>query len=168
MSDKVEMKILIYGQVSKFAHSIRDRKKTIVMVSGCFDLPHLGHVEFFSDVKALADVLVVALGPDEIIKKLKGPNRPIMPQDYRAKMLASLAVVDYVVIADEPLVMPGALHFERLISLLRPDIFAINSFNGGLAEKKSLIEKYGGKLAVIEGKPVTSTTEIIGKIEKFF
>ncbi len=164
----MEQKILEYSQLQDIGEQLRQDHKKIVLVSGCFDLPHLGHVTFFEDAKSRGDMLVVALGPDNIIKQLKGPRRPIMDQQYRAQMLAAFAVVDFVIIADEPLSMPGAVHFEKLVSILKPDFFAINEFNSGIAEKKALIEKYGGQLAVIAGKPVTSTTEIISKIESIF
>lgn len=162
-------KILSYRQASVVGRQLKTQGKKLVMVSGCFDLLHLGHMEFLSDAKALGDALLVSLGSDRTIKVLKGEKRPMMNENYRAQMLASLEAVDYVVIAkEEEVQLPSGIDFGELARQVLPSIFAINKGNRSIEDKKHLMEEIGGRLVEIEGKPVTSTTEIIGKIEEIF
>src|SRR5437588_3833126 len=76
----------------------------IVLANGCFDILHVGHVRYLEGAKALGDLLVVGVNSDAQVEKLKGQGRPLMPQNQRAEMVASLEAVDYVVIFDEPTV----------------------------------------------------------------
>ncbi len=169
MNQQILAKILNYEQAGETARQLKSQGKKLVMVSGCFDLMHIGHMEFLSDAKALGDVLFISLGSDKTVKTLKGDKRPIMNEGYRAQMLASLQVVDFVVVAnEEEVALPSGIDFNRLITIIRPDIFAINKGNRSVAEKQDLLASVGGRLAEIEGKQITSTTETVAKIEKLF
>jgi rfaE bifunctional protein nucleotidyltransferase chain/domain len=75
--------------------------KTVAFTNGCFDILHAGHIASLTQAAQLADVLIVALNSDESVKKLKGENRPINDQQARALVLASLCMVDAVVIFSE-------------------------------------------------------------------
>ncbi len=83
--------------------AIRNRHSDmrIVLTNGCFDLLHLGHVRYLQHARSLGDLLLVGVNSDASTRRLKGPARPIVPQDSRAEVLAALACVDYVVIFDE-------------------------------------------------------------------
>ncbi|MBI5530085.1 MAG: adenylyltransferase/cytidyltransferase family protein [Candidatus Doudnabacteria bacterium] len=152
------------GEVAKQAH-LAGRK--IVMVSGCYDIVHLGHVRFLTDAKALADLLIVSVGSDKSLTELKGAGRPVMNQEYRASMLASLLPVDYVVIENEPLQMPNRINFEQLVSKVKPDFFAVNNTDKSIDVKKELLNKYGCELKIVNvaDSAITSTTELIKKIQ---
>jgi D-glycero-beta-D-manno-heptose 1-phosphate adenylyltransferase len=94
----------------------RAKRERIVFTNGCFDLMHVGHVRYLEAARALGDLLVVGVNSDASVRTLqKGPDRPIVPQDQRAEVLAALACVDYVVLFGEP--DPG-----RLIAELQPDV----------------------------------------------
>src|SRR5579872_1377022 len=73
-----------------------------VFTNGCFDLLHLGHVRYLQEARALGDFLIVGLNSDESARSLKGPGRPLIPENERAEILAALACVDYVTIFGEP------------------------------------------------------------------
>ena len=75
----------------------------IVFTNGCFDLLHPGHLRLLHQARALGDALVVGLNSDESVRRLKGPSRPVTGQDDRARALASLLTVDFVIIFDEDL-----------------------------------------------------------------
>src|SRR5690242_9909967 len=67
-----------------------------VFTNGCFDLLHLGHVRYLQEARALGDFLIVGLNGDESVRLLKGPGRPLMPENERAEILAALACIDYI------------------------------------------------------------------------
>ncbi len=90
-------------------------KNKIVFTNGCFDLLHAGHVQYLQKAKALGEVLIVGLNSDQSVQKLKGPSRPINPEDDRALVLSGLEAVDYIVIFNEE--TP-----ENLIAYLKPDV----------------------------------------------
>src|SRR3989304_5977178 len=94
----------------------RRRGQRLVLTNGCFDLLHRGHVRYLAQAKALGDLLVVGLNSDASTRRLKGDGRPILPQDERAEILASLAVVDFVVVFGEDTA-------EALVAALQPDIY---------------------------------------------
>jgi len=114
-------KILTIEQAIKEGENIRRKGKTIVLVGGCFDILHIGHITFLEKAKAAGDTLFVFLESDESIKKLKGENRPINNQENRAKILAALTPVDYVILLPTHL---KDLDYEQMIIQIKPAIIA--------------------------------------------
>ena len=134
--------------------------QTIVFTNGCFDILHAGHVDLLEEAAREGDILVVALNSDDSVRGLKGPERPVNPQQQRARVLAALAVVDYVVLFDDP--DPG-----RLITGLLPDVLV----KGGDWSPETIIgadvvQASGGRIATIPLKYGASTTDIIKKARK--
>lgn len=132
----------------------------VVFTNGCFDLLHMGHVDYLEKARGLGDKLVIGLNTDSSVSRFKGPNRPIQDEQSRARVLASLQFVDMVVFFDEdtPLL---------LISALLPDILVKGS--DYLAENivgADVVQKSGGAVKTIEFVPGYSTTRIIEKIKK--
>jgi D-beta-D-heptose 7-phosphate kinase/D-beta-D-heptose 1-phosphate adenosyltransferase len=127
---------------------------------GCFDLLHGGHVQLLREAKNLGDILIVALNSDRSVRQIKGPDRPILPEEERAELIAALEMVDYVTMFDEPDPL-------NVIRELRPDVLAKG---GDWAEDKivgrEFIESYGGRVAVIPFLKGHSTTEIIERMRK--
>ncbi|HLM60338.1 MAG TPA: adenylyltransferase/cytidyltransferase family protein, partial [Pyrinomonadaceae bacterium] len=95
----------------------RNNRKKIVLANGCFDFFHVGHIRYLAGAKALGDFLIVGVNADEQVRKLKGENRPLIPEQERAEIISALRFVDYVTIFAEPTV-------EELIRAIRPDIHA--------------------------------------------
>jgi len=133
--------------------------KTIVFTNGCFDILHAGHIASLTEAAQHGDILIVGLNADASIKGLKGSNRPINDEDSRALLLASLAVVDAVVLFSDP--TP-----RELILTIKPDVLV----KGGdykvedIAGAKDVIG-WGGKVIInpiVEG---FSTSSIIDKIQ---
>ena len=136
----------------------KTKGKTVAFTNGCFDLLHRGHLHTLRAAKACGDVLIVGLNSDRSVKDLKGAGRPIHPQSDRAELIGALEVVDYVVLFDE------AEPYD-LIGALIPDVLA----KGGdwSAEKiigADIVERHGGRVAVIPYLQGFSTTEIIERI----
>ncbi|MFM8550931.1 MAG: D-glycero-beta-D-manno-heptose 1-phosphate adenylyltransferase [Nitrospiraceae bacterium] len=149
---------------AELAAELADRRakgERIVFTNGCFDLMHVGHVRYLEAARALGDLLVIGLNDDVSVRALqKGPDRPLVPQDQRAEVLAALACVDYVVLFGEP--DPG-----RLIAELRPDVLVKG---GDWAPEqivgRETVEARGGIVRTIPLVPGVSTTNLVEKIRK--
>ena len=84
---------------------VQQRKRNgerVVFTNGCFDLLHPGHIRLLEECRSLGDALIVAINTDASVRRNKGPNRPLIPEQERAEVLAALAAVDYVTVFDEP------------------------------------------------------------------
>jgi D-beta-D-heptose 7-phosphate kinase/D-beta-D-heptose 1-phosphate adenosyltransferase len=130
--------------------------EAIVFTNGCFDLLHMGHVRYLQQARQLGACLIVAINTDAGVKRLKGAGRPVIGQNERAEMLASLECVDYVTLFDED--TPVAL-----LELLRPDALA----KGGttpVVVGRELVEGYGGRVVTLDMVAGLSTTQIIERI----
>ena len=134
--------------------------KTIAFTNGCFDILHEGHIASLSDAAREADILVVGLNSDDSTCRLKGPQRPINPQQARATVLAALLMVDAVVIFDEDTPL-------ELIKIVQPDVLV----KGGdytldqIVGAKEVMAA-GGRVVINPIVPGFSTTGLIEKITK--
>lgn len=137
---------------------LRSEGRRVVFTNGCFDILHRGHVEYLTKAKAKGDVLVVGLNTDASVRRLKGPSRPVVSQDDRAIVMASLGVVDYVCLFDEDTPL-------ELITAVVPDVLVkgadwpIDKVVG-----RDVVESAGGTVQTIEFVPDRSTTSIIERI----
>jgi rfaE bifunctional protein nucleotidyltransferase chain/domain len=133
--------------------------KKLVFTNGCFDILHLGHVDYLEKAKNLGDKLIVGLNTDQSVSRIKGPTRPIVDQNSRARVMASLQFVDMVILFDEE------TPFE-LISNLLPDILVKG--NDYLAENivgANVVLSNGGEVKTIDLVNGYSTTNIVNKIK---
>jgi rfaE bifunctional protein nucleotidyltransferase chain/domain len=137
---------------------LRREGKTIVTTNGCFDLLHMGHLHILSEAKAQGDILIVGLNSDRSAGLLKGPTRPIVPEEERAEILLSLEWVDYV-----------ALFHERdcieFVKRVRPDVHVNDASYGEDCIESEAVRERGGRLHLVSKLPVSSTTDLIGKIQ---
>ncbi len=132
----------------------------VVFTNGCFDLLHLGHVDYLEKARNLGDRLVVGLNTDSSVSRFKGPERPLQDQNSRARIIASLQFVDLVVFFDEDTPL-------NLISELVPNILVKGS--DYLAENivgADVVKKNGGVVKTIDFVPGYSTTRIVEKIKR--
>ena len=137
---------------------VRRERERIVFTNGCFDLLHAGHVDYLEKAKRLGDVLVVGMNSDSSVRRIKGRERPILPQELRAKLLSALRPVDYVVIFDEDTPL-------NLIKSIRPHVLV----KGGDWEihrivGREFVESYGGEVVTIPFTYDISTSKIIQRI----
>nr|HID57918.1 D-glycero-beta-D-manno-heptose 1-phosphate adenylyltransferase [Desulfobacterales bacterium] len=135
----------------------KDNKK-IVFTNGCFDILHLGHVRYLEAAKAEGDILVVGVNSDHSVRCIKGPGRPILPQDQRTHVLAALASVDFVTIFDEPDPL-------NLIESLRPDVLVKGAdWDENEIVGRDIVEADGGRVVRIPLVKGVSTTGIVKRI----
>src|SRR5579863_5655615 len=94
----------IVSQTELIEAAAREKRngRSVVFTNGCFDLLHPGHTRYLAEARALGDVLVVAVNSDRTVRGMKGPERPVIPEDERTEVLAALRSVDYVTIFDDP------------------------------------------------------------------
>jgi D-glycero-beta-D-manno-heptose 1-phosphate adenylyltransferase len=133
----------------------RSAGQQIVLTNGCFDLLHVGHIRYLYGAKQLGGKLVVALNSDESVRRLKGADRPLMPQDERAEIIAALADVDAVVIFDEPDV-------SAVIREIRPDIQAKGTdYTRDNVPERHEVAAYGGRVEIVGDAKDHSTSELL-------
>jgi rfaE bifunctional protein nucleotidyltransferase chain/domain len=133
-------------------------EQRVVFTNGCFDILHLGHVEYLEAASQLGDVLVVGLNSDASVRQLKGPTRPVLPQEARARILAALEFVEAVIIFNEE--TP-----EKLIEALRPDVLVKGGdYTEDQIAGASFVRSYGGEVVILPYIPGYSTTSLIQKI----
>lgn len=129
----------------------------IILANGCFDLFHVGHSRYLAGAKALNGYLVVGVNSDKQARALKGDGRPVMPENERAELVASLRSVDIVTIFDEPTV-------EQLIGALKPDIHAKGTdYTEDSVPEREIVREYGGKVAIVGDPKDHSSTELFEK-----
>src|SRR5262249_33821742 len=139
----------------------RARGERIVFTNGCFDLLHPGHIAYFEFCRKQGDAVVVGLNSDASVRaQWKGGARPILNQDDRARVLAGLADVDYVVIFDDA--TP-----QKLIEAVRPDVLIKGEDWGGKGVVgQPFVESYGGKVVLAKLVDGHSTTGLIERIRR--
>jgi D-beta-D-heptose 7-phosphate kinase/D-beta-D-heptose 1-phosphate adenosyltransferase len=145
-------------ELKSIASQAKARGQKVVFTNGCFDILHRGHLHLLREAKALGDLLIVAVNGDASVRQIKGPARPVIAEAERAELIAALEMVDYVTLFDE-------LDPYRQIEEIRPDILV----KGGDWREEEIIggdivERSGGKIAVIPYLKGFSTTQIISRL----
>jgi rfaE bifunctional protein nucleotidyltransferase chain/domain len=148
-------KILPLERAYELVDELKRQGKRVVFTNGCFDVLHPGHVRVFAEARKFGDVLIVAVNSDRSVRELKGPARPIMPENERAEILAALEAVDYVTIFDEASVQP-------VIARLLPDVLVKGGDWGpdGIVGRAD-VEAAGGTVVSVPVVPGFSTSGII-------
>ncbi len=153
-------KLVTLDEMARLADEYRRRGKRIVLTNGCFDLLHVGHATYLEEAAGLGDVLVVAINSDSSVKRLKGPQRPVIQGSERAAMLAALGCVDHVLEFEEDTPL-------AVVSAVRPDILV----KGGnyLAHEvvgRDIVESYGGRVCIASMVPGVSTSDIVQSVQQ--
>lgn len=132
--------------------------RSVVFTNGCFDVLHLGHVRCLEQARRCGDVLVVGVNSDASVRRLKGPERPVVPEHERAALLAALRPVDLVAVFDE----------DRPVTLLetvRPDVYVKGGdYTPEMLEETPLVEALGGRVVTLDYLADHSSTEVITRI----
>ena len=155
MITSTKFKILGRDELRRQVEAWRAKGDRITLANGCFDLLHVGHIRYLHAAKQLGGRLVVALNSDDSVRSLKGEQRPLMPADERAEILAALADVDAVVIFPE--------HDVRaIIAEIHPDIHAKGTdYTADTVPEADAVREYGGRVAIVGDPKDHSASEII-------
>jgi len=136
-------KILSRNDLRERVAQLKRGGKRIVFTNGCFDILHIGHVRYLEEAKGLGDILVLGLNSDASVRSIKGPLRPVVPQDERAYIMASLEVVDYVTIFDEETPL-------ALIEEIAPDILVKGGdWTPDTVVGRETVAQRGGRIVII-------------------
>jgi rfaE bifunctional protein nucleotidyltransferase chain/domain len=137
----------------------RKRGKKVVLANGCFDLLHVGHLRYLEAAKRLGDLLIVAINGDDSVRRLKGRGRPLMKLKDRVALVSAIGCVDYVTVFGDSTV-------KRLLRTLRPDVHAKGSdYTTDTVPERDVVRAYGGRVAIVGGPKVQSTTDLIRRIK---
>jgi rfaE bifunctional protein nucleotidyltransferase chain/domain len=152
-------KIFTLPQLQQQLQVWRSQGQKIVFTNGCFDLLHLGHVDYLEKSRQLGDKLVLGLNTDASISRIKGPNRPLQDEMSRARVMASLLFVDAVVLFDDdtPLELIKAVQPDILV---KGDDYTIENIVG-----QEVVTARGGEVKTVPLVKGYSTTNIVKKIE---
>ncbi len=145
-------------ELHRIIQDLKAKRKRVVFTNGCFDLLHVGHIRYLEKARTLGDVLVVGLNTDRSVQTIKGPLRPILPEEERAEVLSGLGCVDYVTLFDEPTPL-------QLITFLKPDVLV----KGGDWTKETVVgrevvEESGGEVIILPFIEGSSSSNIIETI----
>jgi D-beta-D-heptose 7-phosphate kinase/D-beta-D-heptose 1-phosphate adenosyltransferase len=153
----MDNKIINREALKKKLQALKKGGKKIVFTNGCFDFLHVGHVRYLKAARAQGDVLVVGLNSDGSVRQIKGPRRPVVPEDQRAEILASLACVDFVTLFDEP-------DPAMTIRFLMPDVLVKGAdWAKDAIVGRDIVEGAGGRVVRI---PLTEGVSTSGMIQK--
>ncbi len=142
------------------ARAVRENGGKVVATGGCFDLLHAGHVRSLAAARELGDCLIVCLNSDDSVRRLKGPERPIIGQHDRAELLLAMECVDAVMVFDED--TP-----EAALGRLRPDIWVKGGdYKGASLPEAGLVESWGGRCVTVPYHPARSTTGLADALAK--
>jgi rfaE bifunctional protein nucleotidyltransferase chain/domain len=151
-------KIGTLEEVKGHVEEARRARRTVALANGCFDVLHVGHVRYLAGARAEADVLVVGVNGDASVRRLKGPGRPLLPEDDRAVLVAALESVDHVVVFPEDDV--GAL-----LLALRPDVHCKGTdYEPETVPERDIVRSYGGRVAIVGDPKDHDTRRIIARV----
>jgi len=159
MASAWKKRLISQSDLMTLHEKLKDKDKKIVFTAGSWDLLHVGQCRYLEEAKAAGDILVVGVSSNEAIRKVKGPNKPILDEKIRAEMLTYLRPVDFVTILPEPSCAPS-------LGLLKPDIYITvkedwtEDYKG--SKEYKTVTKYGGEVQVVDRQSTAiSTTKII-------
>lgn len=147
-------------ELASIREQMQAEGRRLVLTNGCFDLLHVGHVRYLQLARELGDALVIALNSDASVRALKGPTRPITPEQDRAEVLAALASVDFVTIFP-------SVRVTDLITAIRPHIYVkggdytVETLDAG---ERAALKAAGTEIRILPLTPGKSTTGIVHKL----
>jgi len=157
-SERISNKIVDHTKLKSLLTVWNFQDKKIVFTNGCFDIIHLGHIDYLSKAKDEGDILIIGLNTDNSTRRLKGKNRPITDENSRAMILASLQFVDAVVLFDED------TPYE-LIKFVQPDVLVKGSdYKPEDIVGYDIVKAKNGKVVTIDFLEGYSTSAIERKI----
>jgi rfaE bifunctional protein nucleotidyltransferase chain/domain len=159
MASSWKKRLVSQSDLMALHETLKEKGKKIVFTAGSWDLLHVGQCRYLEEAKAQGDILVVGVSSNNAIRKVKGPNKPIMDEKIRAEMLTYLRSVDFVTVLPEPSCQPS-------LGLLKPDVFITvkEDWTDNYKESKEYktVVKYGGEVVMVDRQSTAiSTTKIV-------
>ncbi|HJD96931.1 bifunctional heptose 7-phosphate kinase/heptose 1-phosphate adenyltransferase [Mailhella massiliensis] len=155
---KVKRKIISREEAQAVASEARAAGKKVGFTNGCFDLLHYGHLSSFMQAREYCDLFIVGLNTDASVRRLKGESRPVQDEKSRSLLLASLEMVDFVVLFNEDTALP-------LVEAIRPDVILKEGYSLDRWPEGRFVESCGGKAVALERMEGYSTTSLVSRIK---
>jgi rfaE bifunctional protein nucleotidyltransferase chain/domain len=157
---QAQSKIIDRDRLRDLIAEHKRRGERVIFANGCFDTLHVGHVRYLEGARREGDILVVAVNSDSSVVALKGPGRPILPEDARADLVAALRAVEYVVIFGEP-------NVEPLLESLRPDVHAKGTdYTADTVPERATAARLGIRVAIVGDPKDHSTRGFLESVRK--
>lgn len=147
-------------ELTRHSESIRERSGSLVLTNGCFDLLHVGHTRYLEAAAELGDVLAVAINSDRSVRRIKGDDRPLTPEDERAEIVAALESVDYVVVFDDDTAFDVVARVQPEIYVKGGD-YSSSPNDGSFPPEGHAARAYGGKVVIVPYVDGRSTSAVI-------
>jgi D-beta-D-heptose 7-phosphate kinase / D-beta-D-heptose 1-phosphate adenosyltransferase len=149
-----------WEEALKWREQMRAQSRTVVFTNGCFDILHAGHVLLLQIALNYGNALILGLNSDASVRSIKGDNRPVVPEQDRARVMASVRTVNRVTLFDQDTPL-------ELIEMLKPDVIV----KGGDWKPedvvgKDVVEAYGGRVEIVPTVEGRSTTNVIDEVVK--
>ncbi len=155
-------KILSLHSLKNIVKELKEKGKIIVLTNGAFDLLHYGHISYLKEAKENGDILIVAVNSDNSVRRLKGEDRPIIDEKGRAYLVASLKVVDYVVIFEED-------NVKRILSELMPHLHIKGpDYSVETVAESKFSSSLGIETKIVGKSKEQSTTDIIKRVRELY
>jgi len=153
-------KVRSRDETARLVRAIKRSGRTVAFANGCFDVLHAGHVRFLEGARALGDVLVVGINSDSSVRDIKGEGRPLLPEAARAALVASLCVVDHVVLFHERTA-------DALLRELEPDVHAKGTdYTEETVPERETVLAFGGRVAIVGDPKGHSTRDLIESLRR--
>jgi D-glycero-beta-D-manno-heptose 1-phosphate adenylyltransferase len=154
------MAVLSSAEAVAFAARLRGEGQRVVFTNGVYDLLHPGHVRYLQAARAEGDALIVGVNSDRSVRALKGPHRPVHPQDERAELIAAVACVDAAVVFDQD--TP-----HEIITALQPDVLVKGAdWPADQIVGREVVEARGGRVVRVHVVPGHSSTQLIERMRQ--
>ena len=154
--------VMTLEQAVAWRNELRKNGRKLAVTNGCFDILHRGHAQYLYESRELADALLILMNSDNAVRSLKGPTRPIVPEEHRAYMLAALESVDAVVIFD-------SARCDRELLAIAPDLYVKGgdyTLDSLESSEHAALDRCGAKIVFKPFVEGFSTSNIIAKIKQ--
>jgi len=156
----VNTKIIPRAEAGELGKRLRQEGRRIAFANGCFELLHVGHVRYLQSASEQGDVLVVGVNSDRSAAGLKGPGRPLLPQEARAELVAALACVNFVVVFDDPTA-------EGILRDVCPHVHCKGTdYTEATVPEREVIKELGGVVRIVGDPKNHSTRDILADIAR--
>ena len=150
-----------HDELARTVDALKKSGKRVVFTNGGFNLLHVGHVRSLIDARSRGDVLVVALNSDSSVRKNKGPEYPLIPEDERLELMAALVCVDLLTVFSEPTV-------DSLLLTLKPHVHAKGTdYTKETVPERATVLSYGGEIAIVGDPKDHASSNIISLIKNW-
>ena len=145
-------------RLARIVEARRNRGESAILTNGCFDLLHVGHLRSLQDARRRADYLIVCINDDESVRRHKGSNQPVYPQEERAELLLALSVVDYVHVFSGETVDP-------ILRRIQPEFYAKGTdYTPETIPEAPTVRAYGGRIVIVGDPKDHSTRSTLARI----